>query len=147
MVHNHIKDGDHNFGAYIYWGGESGYSVKNRRHLPTRGSHFAMNMTPGNIYDRTPGHTYHSPPLEIPPGKNRLQLTYEGDTPHNTAILFQIRSATESAGLKSASWVPIKSAESLSLPVGTKLIQYAAMLVSPRGVGTPLLREVVLSLE
>jgi len=147
VVHNHIKDGDHNFGAYIYWGGEAGYSVERRRHLPTRGTHFAMNMTPGNIYDRTPGHAYHSPPINIPTGKTRLELAFEGDTPHDTALLFRLRAADDAAGLENAEWVPIEPEDSVSLPAGTKFVQYSAVLVSPRGANTPLLRAVVLSLE
>ena len=53
IVHNHLKDGDHTFGSYIYWGRQGGFSTLHRTHLPTVGTHHAMAITPGSIYDRS----------------------------------------------------------------------------------------------
>ena len=104
-----------------------------------------MNMTPGNIYDRGPGHAYHSPPLQIPAGRTRLDLDFEGETPYRTAIQFQVRFAAEESGLQASKWLPIGRRESVSIPSGAKFIQYSAILISPDGANSPVLREVVLS--
>ena len=147
VAHNHIKDGDHTFGAYIYWGGKDGYSIARRTHLPTVGTHFAMGVSPGNIYDRGPEHDYVSAPVTIPAGSKRAMLTFEGDSPHNTAIHFVLRAAADQSKLEAAAWSSIEPAKPWALPRGAGLLQYRATLVSPDGGNSPLLRAVVLSFK
>ena len=147
IVHNHIKDGDHSFGAYIYWGGPRGYSVDRRDHLPTMGTHYALGITPGNLYDRSPGHDYISPPVPVPPDAGQVTLDWTGQTPHNTAIRFEIRTGGDEAQCAEVAWSAITPGKPLMLPSGHGVLQYRAVLVSPDGGSSPLLREVILRLE
>ncbi len=144
IVHNHIKDGDHTYGAYIYWGHSDGYSTERRDHLPTMGTHFALGISPGSIYDRSPNHDYLSPLVEVPAGTSQMKLTWEGQTPHKTAIGFAIRSGENHRHLSSASWAVITPGKLFPVHGGSRLLQYRARLVSPGGGNSPLLRQVTL---
>jgi hypothetical protein len=147
IVHNHIKDGDHGFGSYIYWGGANGYSIERRSLLPTVGTHYAQGISPGNIYDRSPGVEYISPPVAIEGSKTSGRLTCKGETPHATSIRFKVRAAADVARLSNSPWRPVIPNETFPLAGDARFVQYIATLVSPDGGESPILREVVLSLE
>ena len=147
IVHNHIKDGDHTFGSYIYWGDKRGYSIERRTKLPTVGPHYSVGINPGNIYDRSDSCRFLSSTLAVPAGNRQLTLEWQGETPHKTVIRFQVRAAASQKSLQKSKWVPITPQQSFSLPQDAKYLQYAAELVSPNGGSSPLLREVVLSFE
>ena len=144
IVNNHIKDGDHNFGAYVYWGGEEGYSIHRRTHLPTAGTHFAHGIVPGNIYDRSPEYDYFSTVVQVPFGKCFLMLDWRGETPHNTAIRFQVRSGSGEKALTGAGWEDITPRQCFSLPQDSAFMQYRVILVSPDGGNSPILERVSL---
>jgi hypothetical protein len=141
------KDGDHTYGAYIYWGSPAGYSVEHRTHLPTMGTHNSMGISPGNIYDRRPEYDYISPAVRVPRGASRLMLEWTGETPHKTSIRFEVRAAADEAGLAGAAWLPVRRGESCLLPGRANFLQYRAILVSPDGGNSPLLREVTLAFQ
>ncbi len=147
IVHNHIKDGDHSHGSSIYWGGEEGYSVNRRDHLPSMGPHFGLGITPGNIYDRSPGHQYQSPAVEVPAAIDQVTLDWKGETPYNTAIQFNLRTGKDETELATAIWSRIVPGKPFRLPEFKRLLQYRATLISPDGGNTPLLHEVSLSLK
>ena len=147
IVYNHIKDGDHNFGSYIYWGGSEGYSIERRTHLPTSATHYAHGISPGNIYDRRPGHAYVSPAVQVPGGKTTVQLDWQASTPHRTGIRFDIRSAPDRTQLEKAQWQPVESGEPNSLVEGARFLQYRATLISEDGGNSPVLEEVSLRLD
>ncbi len=147
IVHNHIKDGDHTHGSYIYWGGKEGYSVDRRDHLPSMGTHFALGKTPGNIYDRSPQYEYRSPALEVPAATSQLTLNWKGETPYSTAIHFEIRAGRNEAELDDATWSQIVPRKPFFLPEFVRWVQYRATLISPDGGSSPLLNEVSLSLK
>ncbi len=147
VVHNHIKDGDHTYGGYIYWGDKDGYSIKRRQHLPIVGPHYSVGLNPGNIFDRGPGSEYISPTVAVPRNKRTLILVWHGDTPHETEITFKVRAAATEAAMKKSDWMPLTPGEPLTLPADVKMLQYSAMLISPNGGSSPRLREVVLSFD
>ena len=147
IVHNHIKDGDHTHGSYIYWGGKKGYSVDRRDLLPSMGPHFSLSTTPGNIYDRSAEYEYLSPPVEVPAAMSQATLNWEGETPHNTAIRFEIRTSRNEAGLANAPWSRIVPRKPFALAELVRRVQYRVTLISPDGGNTPLLKEVSLSLK
>ncbi len=147
IVHNHLKDGDHTYGAYIYWGSKQGYSIDRRDHLPTMGTHLAMCISPGNIYDRGPGCDYISPTVTVPAGASRMTFDWKGETPHNTAIRFEIRTAADESNLRKAVWSRIESRRPQKFIPSTRALQYRAILISPDGGSSPLLQEVTLTLE
>ncbi len=144
VVNNHIKDGDHNFGAYLYWGGEEGYSVQRRTHLPTAGTHFAHGIAPGNIYDRGPEYDYLSRVLPIPDKRRFLVPEWRGETPHNTSIRMQLRFGPDQSPLTGAAWRETGRGECHSLNEDSAALQYRAVLVSPDGGNSPVLEQVVL---
>ncbi len=147
IVHNHLKDGDHTFGSYIYWGRKGGFSTLHRTHLPTVGTHHAMAITPGSIYDRSPAHPYLSPPLDLPEATRRVTLAWSGETPHETAIQFELRFSSRQEDLTSAQWHSVVRGRPLPSPPGSRYVQYRAQLVSPDGGSSPTLSEVALSFE
>ena len=148
VVQNHVKDGDHSFGAYIYWGSREGYSIERRDHLPTQGTHFALGISPGNIYDRSAGHEYHSPLVTLPAGHlGRFTLRWKGSTPYRTSVQFAVRSGPKKTALQEAHWTPVEPGMSLRLEAGANYLQYRATLVSPDGANSPQLAEVTLTFE
>ena len=148
VVQNHVKDGDHSFGAYVYWGSPQGYSPERRDHLPTQGTHFAFGISPGNIYDRSQGHDYLSPPMSLPNRDfSRVTLHWKGATPHRTSIRFALRSGQDEQALENSEWKPIKPGKALELAQGVQHLQYRATLISPDGGNSPELTEVRLEVE
>ncbi len=144
VVNNHIKDGDHNFGSYLYWGGEEGYSIQRRTHLPTAGTHFAHGIAPGNIYDRGPEYDYLSRVLPIPAERRFLVPEWRGETPHNTAIRMQLRFGSDQQPSTGAAWRETGRGECHSLDENSTALQYRAVLVSPDGGNSPVLEGVSL---
>ena len=98
-------------------------------------------------YDRSPGHDYISPPVPVPPDAGQVTLDWTGQTPHNTAIRFEIRTGGDEAQCAEVAWSAITPGKPLMLPSGHGVLQYRAVLVSPDGGSSPLLREVILRLE
>ncbi len=147
IVHNHIKYGDHNLYAYIYWGNPDGYSIERRTLLPTMGPHYAQGVDPGNIYNRGPSFDYISTAVSVPRDATTLELKWEGETPYKTEINFEIRTSFRESGMVEENWSPIIPGKSFSLPVRSKFLQYRAILISPDGGSSPVLREVVLSFD
>ncbi|MCE5250514.1 VCBS repeat-containing protein [bacterium] len=147
IVTNHIEHGDHSIESYIYWGSPDGYSVGRRTSLPTIGPHFLKNIDKGNIYNRSPFFDYISPPIILPDKVKRVTVEWTGETPHNTDIRFEYRSAADEAGLAKAKWLTVTSGKPFSPGRGAQFIQYRAVFISPDGGSSPVLKEVVLTCE
>ena len=147
IVHNHLKDGDHTFGSYIYWGRKGGFSTLHRTHLPTVGTHHAMAITPGSIYDRSPAHPYLSSPLDVPQAARRVTLVWTGETPRGTEIRFDLRFSPRWEDLTTAAWLSVEHGRPLPTSPGSRYVQYRALLISPDGGSSPVLSEVVISFE
>ena len=80
VVHNHILNGRHDFGAYIYWGGAQGYSIDRRIQLPTSATHMSNILEPGNVYTRRLEEEYLSPPVPKPSSREVI-LHWDASTP------------------------------------------------------------------
>ena len=59
-------------------------------------------------------------------------------------IRFAFRTGANDRDLASASWAEITAGELFRVPTGSRLLQYRARLISPRGGNSPLLRQVAL---
>ena len=149
MVANHCTDnGNHKIKSNIYWGSASGFSPDNRTFLPGHGPHAMQVVDVGNIYDRGPQEHYISPVIALPKGTQANKLHWKADTPHRTAVKFQIRSADDAEALKSAEWSGPAGSESFYTTPGAtvsaagRFVQYKAVLTSPQGWNSPILKEV-----
>ena len=132
------------FTTDCYWGGEEGYSIQRRTHLPTAGTHFAHGIAPGNIYDRGPEYDYLSRVLPIPAERRFLVPEWRGETPHNTAIRMQLRFGSDQQPSTGAAWRETGRGECHSLDENSTALQYRAVLVSPDGGNSPVLEGVSL---
>jgi len=155
VVHNHIVNGRHDFGAYIYWGGSQGYSIDRRTQLPTTATHMSTILEPGNVYTRRLEEEYISPPISKPPSKQVI-LHWEATTPLDTGVQFQMRAAGTQEALAATEWRGPSGPKSYftssgaSLPIepeSTGWIQYRAVLTTPDGGNSPVLRGVSLECQ
>ena len=145
--------------SYIYWGSKSSpyFSVSKRRELPTVGA-TGLPATPGSVYDRKFVQTFtsrvHDTGLAAP---TYGILSWKATVPAKTALKFQLRSASSSAGLSAASWYGPSSASDYyvasssstvatinSVHKGARYIQYRATFSHDFG-STPVLDRVEIS--
>ena len=152
VVHNHIVNGRHDFGAYIYWGGAQGYSIDRRTQLPTTATHMSTILEPGNVYTRRLEEEYISPPISKTPSP-QVMLHWEASTPLGTGVRFQVRGAAAEKELGKQEWTGPAGAGSYFRESGHSLpkqlasaawIQYRAVLTTPDGGNSPVLKGVSL---
>ena len=152
VVHNHIVNGRHDFGAYIYWGGAQGYSIDRRTQLPTTATHMSTILEPGNVYTRRLEEEYISPPVPKSPSPE-VMLHWEATTPLDTGVRFQVRGAATKEQLSRQEWTGPSGAGTYFRESGRNLperlasapwIQYRAVLTTPDGGNSPLLKGVSL---
>ena len=149
VVFNHIVRGDHGAGANIFWGSSKGYGYDRRTWLQTFGPHFGVRRDVGNIYHRRLEEEYRSAPLELPQGKRPARLSWQAQTPHGTAVRFQLRAAGDRDQLNVATWMGPQGEDSFFERPGAvapadeaRWLQYRALLVTPDGGSTPILEKV-----
>ncbi len=151
IITNHQKNFSHLSGTNIYWGGEKGYSIANRTHIPTIGSHLGKMVDAGNAYTRKYEWDYYSTPLEAVQDMRFTQLRWKAETELGTGVKFQVRSAASQMDLATAKWSGPEGASSYYTASGAKLagveskhcwLQYRAVLTSPDGANSPMLTEV-----
>ncbi len=145
----HSKEGNHRNDSFLYWGSEAGFSTDRRTFLPGLGPHH-LTSDAGHIYDRGNRYDYVSPPFNAGSKAHLESISWEGDTPFETGLEFQVRSAGTSQALKSAPWRGPKGPASFYTESGASLagaaegrwIQYKASLVSPGSASSPVLGSV-----
>ncbi len=146
----HSKDGNHRNDAFLYWGSKDGFSTDRRTLLPVLGPHH-MTSDAGHIYDRGDRYDYVSPAFDSG-AKTRLEsISWQGETPFETGLEFQVRSAENRDALGSAPWKGPEGPKSYYTGSGASLtagssggrwIQYKASLISPGSANSPVLRSV-----
>jgi len=104
FVWNHMKDGNHSFDSWIYWGGKEGFSVKHRTSVPTAGPHYSMGVDIGNLYDRKPEEYYISRVHKIPDGLHVARLAWDAVVVPGTSVKLQLRTAGTREALQAAPW-------------------------------------------
>ena len=146
----HSKEGNHRNDSFLYWGSDDGFSVDRRTLLPGLGPHY-LTSDNGHVYDRGDRYDYVSPSFDTG-SKVRLEaISWEGDTPFETGLEFQVRSAGTREALESAPWGGPDGPQSFYTESGASLarreaevrwIQYKASLISPGSASSPVLRSV-----
>lgn len=153
-VFNHQQDGNHAYGTMIYYGGEEGYDSDRSQRVQSFGVHFGDRHDLGNIYRRELEESYISMPIQISDqAGSAMRLDWLAESTHGTTIRFQVRSSPTAEGLDVARWYGSDSeAEYFDHPgslVNIKhpggWMQYRAVLVTPDGGSTPILRRVEIS--
>jgi hypothetical protein len=109
---NHIKDGDHAVGSWIFWGAKEGFGTNRRTWLPSSGPHYSMGVDLGNLYDRKPEEYFTSRPHRIPEGYWPARLAWKSKNPPRTGVKLQLRTAATEAALRQAAWSGPKGASS-----------------------------------
>ncbi|NOY60369.1 MAG: VCBS repeat-containing protein, partial [Calditrichaeota bacterium] len=148
IPHRHITQ------SMLYWGGADGFSPQRRWEVQTVGPSGLNLRDVGNSYDRGLYEDYVSSVHEIPVGKKPVSISWKAETPHNTAVKFQVRVADDKVSLGSAEWYGSKGKGSWFAKSGSKIknlqgkfIQYRARLITPNGGATPYLTAVVLKFK
>ena len=150
----HRNDLGHQVDSLIYWQGPDGIDWDNPTPLPGMGPHWMTVRDPGNALAREPVERYISPPFELN-GCAAISLNWDAHVPQTTQLRFQLRWADSAAQLDKAKWhgpkgpgtFYDKSGEAVrGVPTSARTIQYCADFVSPYGVASPQLKQVVIGL-
>jgi hypothetical protein len=157
LITNHRKSGSyiqpephrHTCPSMLYWGGPQGFSTDRCWQANAYGPSGLNVRDPGNSYDRGLYEEYFSSAHDIPPGQIPRSIAWEAETPHGTAVQFQIRTAATEAQLAAAPWHGPGGEKSWFTWSGAKItktgggwIQYRARLSTPNGAATPVLTSV-----
>ena len=146
----HSKEGNHRNDSFLYWGSQAGFSTERRTLLPGLGPHH-LTSDAGHVYDRGNRYDYVSPPFDAGSRTRPESISWDGSTPFNTALEFQVRWADTREALTAAPWNGPKGSKSYYTESGASLVsgtsgarwmQYKASLVSPGSASSPVLRSV-----
>jgi len=162
LVANHRRAGSldlpiphqHTTPSMLYWGGKDGYSDKQRWEIEAAGPSGLNVRDPGNSYDRGFYEDYISSAHTEMTVLTPASISWQADTPFNSAVKFQIRMADTEDGLISASWQGPegggswyeKSGQAVTGKTG-RWIQYRARLLTVDGGATPYLSKVSILFE
>jgi hypothetical protein len=155
LVSNHIEDGRHTAGTYLYWGGAEGYSHTRRHWFQSFGVHLGMARDLGNIFTRQRREEYVSAPVEWATDKQPVKLLWRGHEPAGATLNFQFRSGPSKNSLKRAEWTGPSGPGSdykstgttLSIPAEHTHGQYRAIFRSETGAVWPTLAKVTIVQE
>ena len=109
----------------------------------------------GNIYHRRIEEVYTSSGIEIPIGLSLSYLEWDAQSPNQTAVRFQIRSAIKFKDLNWTDWVGpdgrgthyYNSGSRVKVADEDRWLQYWVLFTSPDGGSTPILEEVRFVIE
>jgi len=139
----------HQTDSMIYWGGPGGFSTTRRLLIPSYGPHPVNIRDVGNSYDRGLYEDYVSSPHEMGGAQAPAAIAWKAETPHGTAVRFQLRTASTKDALGSAAWHGPEGPDSWHTTSGSKVaglkgkwVQYRARLMTPNGGATPYLTSV-----
>ena len=158
---------------YIYTIGGNSWSTMGGSTLPnslTTGAGFVSAGTGPTLYAADTGSnvvwgftyalpyynsgTFTSSAINLGQNSNFSTLTWSATTPTNTAIKFQVRSATSSGGLSSATWYGPTSTSDYYTSSGTTInsilnggqyVQYKALLSTTNTLATPTLADITVN--
>lgn len=145
------NEGNHQIDSMILWGNRQGHQGMEVTWLPALGPHNMLTVDVGNRHTRELKEEYVSSFHQEEQGFSTIRLFWEGETPHGTELLFQIRSAASREELDKASWKGPLGAESFFESSGQQLLlsgtqhfwlQYRVLLETPDGGNSPLLHKV-----
>ncbi|MEZ5275109.1 MAG: VCBS repeat-containing protein [Opitutaceae bacterium] len=140
---------DHQTDSRLYWGSAEGFSAGKYLRIPTVGVHYDMGMDIGRINDRRFQWEYTSSAYEAGDAVWK-RLLWEAETPGQTRIRFQVRSAPTAEALAAAEWRGPDGPDSfydrtgaeLPAPDAGRWIQYRVILDTANGAASPVLTSV-----
>ncbi|HWB99024.1 MAG TPA: VCBS repeat-containing protein [Bryobacteraceae bacterium] len=110
-VSNHVQNGDHHAKSLIFWNQAGKFDERRTTSLPTIGPHMMTGVDVGNLYTRALEETYTSAAHDAGAPVRAAELTWEGTTPFDSQLTFEVRGADSREGLRSAAWQKAGSAE------------------------------------
>jgi len=141
----------HRVASMLYWGGPEGFSPERRLEIPSIGPSGLNVRDAGNSYDRGFYEDYISSPYQLPAGERPTRIEWVAETPHGTAVQFQVRAALTSDDLESSAWSGPQRQNTWYTESGAQIdgidgpwLQYRARLVTPDGGATPNLTRVAI---
>jgi hypothetical protein len=157
LVVNHRKAGSisepephrHTTLSWLYWGNPQGFSDDLRWEVEAAGPSGLNVRDPGNSYDRGLYEDYISSVHRLKDGRRPFRIEWQADTPGNTKVQFQVRSAISESELEKAVWYGPEGERTWFTGPGQinqqgsqKFIQYRARLITGNGGNTPYLKSV-----
>ena len=147
--HNHTTE------SMLFWGGPEGFSPERRWEVEAAGPSGLTIRDVGNSYDRGLYEDYISSAWQVAESERPVRIEWEAETPHGTAVQFQVRTAASETELEAAPWVGPKGRSgkwftrngSKIRKVEGEWIQYRARLTTPNGGPTPYLSRVAVEFE
>jgi hypothetical protein len=141
----------HRVPSMLYWGGPDGFSPQRRLEIPSIGPSGLNVRDAGNSYDRGLYEDYISSPYPVPAGERPTRIEWTAETPHGTAVRFQVRAARTDGDLASSMWCGPQGQDTwytepgpLTDGIDGPWIQYRARLITPNGAATPYLTRVTI---
>jgi hypothetical protein len=110
-VSNHVHDGDHHANSLIFWNHTGAFDERRTTALPTIGPHMMTGVDMGNLYTRALDEVYTSVPHDCAAPLRAASLSFDGATPFDSHLAFEVRGADSAAGLKAAPWQKAGSPE------------------------------------
>lgn len=147
----HKLEGAHRNLSFLYEGGLQGFSPERRQLLPGLGPHFLAGVDVGHVADRGDRYNYISEVFDAGAPVHFDSLRWDGETPFNSAVEFQVRAADSIEALRESGWRGPDGEENVysghrfllkGLKTPTRFLQFKAILVGPNGTGAPVLRSV-----
>ena len=147
----HKLDGRHRTDSFLYFGSSKGFSIERRIHLPGLGPHVFTGVDIGNIFDRQPQFEYRSKIFDAGRSTQFDTLVWKGEAPFSAEIKFQVRAGSSIEALHKASWQGPQGDGSFytnnrsklkNLPLDLRYFQFKAILISPNGANSPVLKSI-----
>ena len=148
---NHTIVGNHRSYVSVAYGSADGLGLNEALKLPAFGPHYFNFADIGNVFDRSARFDYVSPAFDAGPGVRFERIRWEADTPFETGLELQIRTAPTREALEEAPWTGPTSSEDYYRQPGTAIpphpsghrwVQYKASLISPNQANSPVLTSV-----
>lgn len=139
----HRNNVGHIVNSKLIMNGPDGLDVEHAQDILGYGPHCFTLSNQGNVRDRSDKEEYTSPVFAC---ANPLRLAWQGETPFNTALSFQVRFGHSEEETVSSSWSdPIsESGSALHTPAGTNYMQYQVTFHAPGLVNSPTLTAVTI---
>jgi hypothetical protein len=123
-VSNHVQNGDHHTRSLIFWNRDGTFDRSRTTSLPTVGPHMMTGVDIGNIMTRRMDELYTSPPYDAGSAATATTLSWNGATPFDSRLQFEVRGAKSAAELEAAAWLPLAPSSTPGGEITVRTRQY-----------------------